>query len=477
MSAYHPRTYFEMRTMGLRARRIRHIRDDSTGAEAHRTKVHPRKIAFSKHVLRLLAAFTAILLMACVLSGCKEAVVQEEEQETLPSEPVPVQTVEARLTTLRPFIDLVGTLVVIPERSTVISPQVGGWIQKVSVVEGAQVRQGDELVVLDARLAEADVAKAEATVAEKEAILVRLKRGYLPQEIEAARQEVRKCDEQADSIAREVAALEPLWKSKEVPALQYQKLEASHRAAEAAQAAAQAQLELLLAGTPREEMAEAEARLTMAHAELAAAKLNADLCRITSPIAGTVTQLFARQGVFTERSVPLLNIDDLSKLFMQVRIPSIHMANVAPGACVDVRLATYPGQVFSGTVVRISGEADSATGDVDAFVEIPNDKALLRTGLACQGRLWLPEMPNVLAIPAAAVADHAGRAVVTVVEDSKTREVEVTLGTQTHDQVEILKGLEPGQCVVTEGGYGLPDDCPVRIVASRTEPAETPDSP
>ncbi len=431
---------------------------------------------FAQH-LRLLAAFAAVSLTTCALSGCRKAVVEEEEQDTLPTEPVPVQAVKARLTTLRPSIDLVGTLVVIPERSTVISPQIGGWIQKVSVVEGVRVRRGEQLVVLDSRLAEADLAKAKASVAEKEATLARLKRGYLPQEIEAARQEVRKCDEQADSIAREVAAVEPLWKSKEVPDLQYQKVQASRRAAEAAQAAAQAHLELLLAGTPAEEISEAGARLAMAQAERAAATLNLDLCRITSPISGTVTRLFARQGAFAERSVPLLNIDDLSKLFMQVRIPSIHMASVQPGARVEVRLATYPGQVFPGAVARISGEADPATGDVDAFVEIPNDKALLRTGLACRGRLWLPEMPDVLAIPVAAVADHGGKAVVTVVADGKAREVEVVLGTRALEQVEVTKGLEAGQWVVTEGGYGLPDGCPVKIVSSLAGPANTPDPP
>jgi membrane fusion protein (multidrug efflux system) len=217
--------------------------------------------------------------------------------------------------------------------------------------------------------------------------------------------------------------------------------------------------------------------LAMAQAELAAAKLNLDLCRITSPISGTVTRLFARQGAFAERSVPLLNIDDLSKLFMQVRIPSIHMANVQPGARVEVRLATYRGQVFSGTVARISGEADPATGDVDAFVQIPNDDGLLRPGLACRGRLWLPEVRDVLAIPVAAVADHAGTAVVTVIADGKAREVEVALGVQTLEQVQITKGLEAGQWVATEGGYGLPDGCPVKIVSSLAGPANTPGPP
>lgn len=424
--------------------------------------------------LRLPGLFTAYFLAACFLCGCTKDDVTEEEQETLPTQPVPVEAVQVSLTTLHPSVDLVGTLVVLPERSTVISPQIGGWIEKVCVVEGDKVKQGDEVVVFDSRLAQADVMKAEALVAEDQATLARLKRGYLPQEIEAARQEVRKCDEEADAIAREVAAVEPLWKNGEVPDLQYQKLNASRRAAEAAQAAAQAHLDLLLAGTPPEEIAEAEARLAMAKAELTAARLNLDLCRITSPIAGTVTQLFARQGAFAERSVPLMKVDDLSRLFMQVRIPSAYMAEVAGGARVEVSLATYPGQDFSGTVARISGEADPATGDMDAFVEIANDNGLLRPGLACRAKLWLPERSGVLAIPRSAVADHSGTAVVTVIKNGKAFEVEVTLGVQTDDQIEITQGLAASQWVVTEGGYGLPNGCPVKIVSDLAEPVKSP---
>lgn len=423
---------------------------------------------------RMPATFTLFLLAASVLCGCSNDSIEEEEQQTLPTQPVPVEAVKVNRTTLHPCLDLVGTLVVLPERSTVISPQIGGWIQKVSVVEGAKVGKGDEVVLLDSRLAQADVAKTEASVAEKEATLARLKRGYLPQEIEAAKQEVRKYDEEADSIGRELAAVEPLWKNKEVPNLQYQKILGSQRAAEAAQAAAQAHLDLLLAGTPPEEIAEAESRLTMAKAELTTAKLNSDLCRITSPIAGTVTQLFARQGAFAERSAPLMNVDDLSRLLMQVRIPSSHMAEVTTGARVEVNVTSYPGRTFSGKVARISGVADAATGDVDAFVEIANDNDLLRPGLACRARLWLPEMSGVLAIPPTAVADHAGTPVVTVVEDGKAREVEIALGTQTDDQVEVTQGLAEGQWVVTEGGYGLPDGCPVKIVSNLAEAENSP---
>ena len=60
--------------------------------------------------LRPLTTPIAFLLAACVLIGCKTDTVEEESQSTLPTKPVPVQAVEARLATLHPFVDLVGTL-------------------------------------------------------------------------------------------------------------------------------------------------------------------------------------------------------------------------------------------------------------------------------------------------------------------------------------------------------------------------------
>lgn len=414
------------------------------------------------HPLPVLAL---VALLCWPLGGCRPSAPEEAEEDLLPKDPVPVKAVQAERTTLRPSVDLVGTLVALPECTTTVSPQVGGWVQKVLVVEGATVQAGDEVVLLDPRLAEVEVAKATASVAEQEAVLAKLKRGYLPQELEMARHEVHKCQETMDSLRAELTALEPLRQNKEVSELQYQKCASSFRAAEAGHAAAEAKLRLLEAGTPREEIAQADARVAIAKAELAAAKLNLELCKVLSPAAGTVTQLLARQGTFVERSTPLLTVVDLSRVFMQVRVPSVHMAQLHVDAKVDVWIASQPDGVLQGQVARISGQADPATGDVDAFVLVTNGNSELRPGLACRGRVWLPELPNVLTVPVAAVADHAGTPVVTVVRDNKAHEIEVQLGVQTMDRVQVTKGLSAGDWVITEGGYGLPEDCPVQIVS------------
>ncbi len=338
--------------------------------------------------------FDAILVTLLCLpwGGCQKTTPEEAEENSLPKAPVPVRAVKAEVTTLRPSVDLIGMLVALPECTTTVSPQVGGWVQKVLVVEGATVQAGDELVLLDTRLADVAVAKAQAAVAEKEATLARLKRGYLPQELEIARYEVEKCRETADSLRGEIQALEPLRQNKEISDLQYQKLASSLRAAEAGHAAAEAKLRMLQAGTPPEEIAEAESHVALDQTDLAAAKLNLELCRIVSPTAGTVTELNARHGTFVERSTPLLTIADLSRVFLQVRVPNVHMAQLHVGARVDVHVMSAPESVLQGEVARISSQADRATGDVDAFVLVTNSRGTLRPGLACRGRVWLPEL-------------------------------------------------------------------------------------
>ena len=225
-------------------------------------------------------------LLGWTLGGCRQAAPEEAEEDPLPKEPVPVRAVRAELTTLRPSVDLVGTLVALPECTTTVSPQVAGWVQKVLVVEGATVKAGDDLLMLDTRLADVEVVKATASVAEKQAVLAKLKRGYLPQELEMARHEVQKSKEAMDSLRAEVAALEPLRQNKELSDVQYQKFTSTLRAAEAGHAAAEAKLRLLEAGTPREEIAEADSRVAIAQAELAAARLNRELCRIVQPDGG-----------------------------------------------------------------------------------------------------------------------------------------------------------------------------------------------
>ena len=422
--------------------------------------------SFRRIRCRLSLASPLLLLFGLWTAGCGGGApaAPEEPHSDLPTEPVPVMAVKIEPATLRPMLELVGTMVAVPERVAVVSPQLAGWIEKVHVVDGQALHAGDVMVTFDSRIAKGDLEHARAVVAEKQAVLARLKRGYLPREIEVARQDRAKAKAMLEGLSAEFEALDELRKRSEVSKVQLETKHKAVKAAEAAFASADAHAKLVEEGTPPELIAEAEALLDSVKSAHHHAQLTVDLCTITSPIDGLVVRLLARQGQFFDRASPLATITDLSEVFVHLRIPGAEFANVQEGTPVDIAVTSLPGRTFAGKIARINGEADPLTGNIDAFAAVTNEKTLLRPGLGCRARVSLPEIPDALSVPTSAIADHAGKAIITIIRDDKALEVEVELGARTSDSVQVLKGLSAGDTVITAGGYGLPEGCPVKIV-------------
>lgn len=411
------------------------------------------------------------------LTACNQSSGGDDaEADAGPIEPVPVRAVKATVTTLRPAIDLIGTVMQIPERTSVIAAQQEGRIASVSVVEGQSVKAGDVLIKLDCRQAEARLAGAQAAKQRAEAMLTKLKRGPRPEEVEAARQESLQQAADAHALEVKLDALRPLHASGDLSDVEFGQAEARLAAAQAASRAAESRLRLLEAGTRPEEIAEAQAELAAAEAEVESQALAVEFCTIRSSIAGVVEELAARAGASVAPSDMLASVVDTSALFVQVRIPGTYFAQVKTGAAADVRVARSAGAAIHGTVARIGPRANPDTGDVDVFVLVDNKTGELVPELACRVRVWLPPLDNVLAIPAAAVADRDGTPVITQIRDNKAYEHPIELGTSADDQIQVVSGLKAGDWVAVDGGYGLPEGCPVRLVTTAAESGSTSDT-
>ncbi len=420
-------------------------------------------------------------LLLLVIVGCSQPTPEGSTSvDDAPAQPpISVEVARAETTALQPGLDLVGAIVAIPERTAVISPQLGGWVSKLNVVEGQSVDAEGTLVEFDRRSAQVAVQRAAAIVAEKAAAVKRLTDGYLPQEIAGARQDAANAAATVDALKTELTALKDLLDKKELSNVVYQTKTEALKSAEAALASLNERVKLLEAGTRPESIAEAQGLLDAAKADLEQAQLTLEWCTITSPLDGVVVQLLARRGQFFDRAVPLATVMDLSEVFVQIPIPNsqftkVHQATKDhPGTQVEIRLSSLPGKSFPGEVTRISGQAEPTTGNVFVYATIENDDKVLRPGLNCQVHVSLPELPDTLVVPVAAVGDNSGTSVVTIIRDGKAYETEVKLGITAGDQVQILNGLSPGDVIATAGGYGLPDGCPVQVVADLEAPHDS----
>ena len=430
---------------------------------ANHLHLHGRTpLGFRLPLLVVFAAATPLFLTACDRVNPSE---DPDGEPPVEPAPVPIRVAEAKMTTLRPSVDLVGTISAIPERSAVISSRVAGLVEEVLVVEGQAVKAGEVLVRLDARMAQTRLAAAQAAVDGASADLELLKHGPRPEEIEAARQRQRNTEAVLGSLRSKLEATQALYAKHDISAVAYEQAKSRLNAAEADRAEAEAQVRLLEAGSRPEAIARGEAGLAAARAALQSGKLDVAFRVVGSPIDGTVTELPVRRGMYVDSSMKLAAVVDLSTLFAHVRVPTHCLSRVKEGGRVDVSVPALPDVASTGTIARLRKQAGPRSGDIGAFATIPNAGGMLRPGLACRVRLWLPEVAGALAVPVAAIADRDGTPVVTVIRDNKAYETEVALGVETREAAQITGGLAVGDLIATEGGYALPEGCPVRIIA------------
>ena len=329
-----------------------------------------------------------VVVLSCVSfsTACRQSSDEAASQETA-LQPVPVRAAQATETTLRPSIDLIGTIVPIPERTSEVTAQGEGQITRISIVEGQSVQAGDTLVETDPRPAETRLAGARAAEQRAEAALAKLEHGPRDEEVEAARQAARQLAAVARSLAEKLDALRPLHESGDLSDVEFGQAQARCDAAEAESDAAQSRLRLLESGTRPEEIAEAKAELAAAQADVAAAELAVEFCTIRCPMSGVVVQLTAHIGASVTPGDVLATVIDTSELFVQARLPTAHFSKVKRGTSADVWTTPSADAARRGTVARLGPQADPDTGDVDVFISIKNDGGVLVPGtcLSCAG--------------------------------------------------------------------------------------------
>ena len=168
--------------------------------------------------------------------------------------------------------------------------------------------------------------------------------------------------------------------------------EGQYRVAEACVAVAQAQLDDLLAGPTREEVAVAEATLRHALAEANVLQVQIDKCTSFSPIDGGVLYQSLRAGELAAPAVTVLALADTREVTLEVYVPENRIGQVRLGQSAEVTVDSFRGRTFEGRVVRIADKPEftprnTATAEerLNTFyaVEIllPNPEGLLKSGI------------------------------------------------------------------------------------------------
>ncbi len=335
---------------------------------------------------------------------------------------MPVAVATARTGNIPVILNALGT--VTPLASVTVQPQISGTLEKIDFTEGATVKKGDPLALIDPRPYEAALAQYTGDLARDAALLQGAKR-----DLARYNRLLRE-----DSISRQQQ------------------------------------------GDQQSLVRQYEGTVKADKAQIASAKLNIAYCHIKAPIGGRIGLRQVNAGNYVSLNTPngivsITQTQPTSVLFSlpEDNLPEI-MKRLKAGAKLPVaaldrnRSAT----LAQGTLETVDNAIDTSTGTIRMRADFANKNDALFPNQFVNVRLLLKTLDNVIVIPEAAVHNGApGDFVYVVTANDTVRVTPVRLGAAAGGNVAVLYGLAAGDTVVTEGADKLKDGSKVTVPSAR----------
>lgn len=326
-----------------------------------------------------------------------------------------------------------------------VRARVSGYIESIHFTDGAEVKAGDLLVVIDPRPFAAELARAQAERLRAVSGVAQAKAQQLQilTRLELARNDLQR----AEKLRQARAISEEEWdlRNKAV------------REAEAALQAAEATV------------AAAEAAVGAAEAAIQAAQLNLEYTRITAPIAGRVGRRLVTVGNLVQgggqapgtvlvtlvtQSPIYAYFDASERAFLQYRQAGLALGGTAGRASLicEAKMEGEPDFLHQGHVDFLDNQFNPAAGTIRLRGVFANPGRALVPGAFVRVRLPVERLEKALLIPEAAILSEQTRKFVYVLGPDQTVQPRpVVLGRPQGMQRLVLQGLSPDDSIVVSG--------------------------
>ena len=353
-----------------------------------------------------------LLVWLCLLAllGCKK-------EAAAPPPPPVVEVMEVAATNSPLNTEIIGQLD--SPQNIEIRARVEGFVDKILFIEGTEVKEGDQLFLLDKKPFEQKLAAAQGALAEAKAAL--------------------------GKSEKDVDRLTPLAQKHAVP---QQDLDDSVAAVDVKSAA-----------------------VLSAEADVQSAQLDLGYCDVRAPASGLIGAKQVSIGDLVGKGQPTLlaTISSLDPIWFYCNVGEVQYLKAQSEAQrtgkqimdLPVSLILADGTVHpeKGKFVFIDRAVDIKTGTLRVRAEFPNATKLLRPGMFGRLKVDLGARPESIVIPERALVELQGKSFVWVVgADNKTKQRPVTVGESAGDGVLIQEGLKPGDRIVVEGVQKVKED-------------------
>ena len=195
--------------------------------------------------------------------------------------------------------------------------------------------------------------------------------------------------------------------------------------------------------------------LEVAEAQVALAAAQLKRMSILAPFDGLAGIRLVNMGDYVKDGADLVNLEDVSAMAVDFRLPEGVIARLKPGQAVDVSLDGLPGKSFKGKVDAVDSQLDANGRSLLVRARVENTQGLLRPGMFARARIVFDVREQAVVVPEEALVPQGGKQYLIKVVDGAggkvSQRIEARIGLRVPGKVEILEGLSAGDVVVLAG--------------------------
>ena len=173
----------------------------------------------------------------------------------------------------------------------------------------------------------------------------------------------------------------------------------------------------------------------------------------------------------------LFHLAAIEKLRVYVSVPEVYATAIKAGETVTLTLDAFPGESFTGTVVRDSNSIDLTSRTLRVEVDVDNPTGRLLPGGYAFVHLKLPWAASAVTVPTNTLLFRSEGLRVAVLRNGQAKLVPITIGHDYGSTVEVLNGLTAEDTVILDPSDSITDGSAVKTAESGPAKAATTKTP
>jgi RND family efflux transporter MFP subunit len=170
------------------------------------------------------------------------------------------------------------------------------------------------------------------------------------------------------------------------------------------------------------------------------------------------------QGSQVETGSPIVKIMDYNIMYLDVLLPEKYISDVKPGQTVHLTNYTIPNDTITGSITQLSPAINADTRTFKGNITVPNPSLLLRPGMFVKADILINSKDSVIVIPKNIILSHQRGKTVFVADRGVAIEKIIETGLENLTEIEVRRGLEVNERLVTKGFETLSNKSKVKII-------------